>query len=630
MTTDIAPTKAGTGTREAHPSPEEEPRPKSGVPRLLEIAGEQRGLLIAAVVLSALSALLQFAPFLAVYFIVAELLRNVANPEMIDYELIRAWGLYALAFLVGALLLLYSGNMLSHIAAFRILYGLRIRLSQHLARLPLGYFSRQSTGAIKKNLEISVEKIESFIAHQIPDLVGALVLPLLMLGVMFWLDWRLALAGVVPIVIAFIIQGRVYLGETGRQEMKAWLDSQERMNAEAVEYVRGMPAVKVFGLTVRSFLRFNDSINAYHHIVMRITRQYKRSYTTFFVILTSLLAFMAPVAILLLSREPDNMALALTVMVFLVTAPGVSVPILKLLYLGGTLRQISEGTERIDGILREAPVSEPKTPKLPCTHDVTFDNVSFSYDSRDAATRAEALSGVSFVAREGELTALVGPSGSGKSTIANLIPRFWDVGSGAILIGGVDVREMGTEKLMDTVSFVFQDVHLFYDTIEENIRMGNVTASEDDVIAAARAASCHEFIMRLPAGYRTTIGEGGTYLSGGEAQRVAIARAILKNAPILVLDEATAFADPENEVSIQQGLMSLTEGKTVIVIAHRLSTIREAERIVVVDNGQIAEQGVHDALLAADGLYARMWRAHIDAGAWELTPVGQTEGAGVR
>ncbi len=593
-------------------------RPKSGINRLIEIAGEQRGLLILACALSVIATLLQFSPYIAVYVIVAELLENAASPYMIDYGLIWQWGIYALLFLMGALAFTYIGNMCSHIAAFRILFNMRVRLSNHLAKLPLGYFNRQSTGAIKKNLELSVEKIENFIAHHIPDLVGAAVLPLVMLIVMFMLDWRLALVGAIPIFLSYIFQTFVYNSKEGRAQMKAWLDSQEHINAEAVEYVRGMPAVKVFGLTVRNFLRFNKSINEFRDITLSITRTYKHAYTGFFVLLSSLLAFIVPVAVLLLSRQMDNQALALTIMVFLIMAPGVSVPILKLMYLGGNLRQITAGTERIDEILAQEPVPEPAVPKAPDSCYVCFENVSFSYDDKDAATRTEALTGVSFTAREGEITALVGPSGSGKTTIASLIPRFWDVCSGSIKIGGVDVREMGTERLMDTVSFVFQDVHLFYDTIEENIRMGNNKSGMEDVVKASKAACCHEFIERLPEGYRTRIGESGTYLSGGEAQRVAVARAILKNAPILVLDEATAFADPENEVKIQQGLISLIQGKTVIVIAHRLSTIREADNIVVVDNGRIVGQGTHDVLLAEGGLYRRMWEAHIDAGAWEL------------
>jgi ATP-binding cassette subfamily B protein len=602
-------------------------KPKTGVARLLEVAAEQKPLLILAVFLSVIATLLQFSPFVAIYFIVAELLKNAATPELIDYAYIRQWGLYALLFLIGAIVTQYAGGMCSHIAAFRVLYNMRVKLSQHLAKLPLGYFNRQSTGAIKKNLELSVEKIENFIAHHIPDLVGAIVMPIIMFVAMFVLDWRLALVSAVPVLIAYSFQMFAFYSKAAKVQTKKWLDSQERMNAEAVEYIRGMPAVKVFGLTVRNFLRFNNSIADYREVTLGITRTYKHPYTAFFVLLTSLLSFIVPVAIFLLSGQPGNQALALVIMVFLVMAPGISVPVLKLMYVGGNMRYVTDGAERIDAIFAQEPIKEPAFPKIPSDYSVKFDKVCFSYDDKDAATRTEALSEVSFVAGEGEITALVGPSGSGKSTIANLIPRFWDVAGGSVSIGGVDVREMGTENLMNTVSFVFQDVHLFYDTIEENIRMGNNSASKDEVIAAAKAACCHEFIEQLPQGYRTKIGEGGTYLSGGEAQRVSIARAILKNAPILVLDEATAFADPENEVKIQQGLISLIQNKTVIVIAHRLTTIREADKIVVIDKGRIVETGTHDDLLSHEGLYKRMWEAHIDAGAWELSSEDAREGA---
>jgi ATP-binding cassette subfamily B protein len=600
---------------------------KTGIARLLEISKEQKPLLILAVVLSIISALLQFSPFVAVYFIVAELLKNAATPELIDYVYIKQWGLYALLLLLGAIVTQYAGGMCSHIAAFRVLYNMRVKLSQHLAKLPLGYFNRQSTGAIKKNLELSVEKIENFIAHHIPDLVGAIVMPLIMFVAMFVLDWRLALVSAVPIFIAYSFQMYVFSSKAGKVQTKKWLDSQERMNAEAVEYIRGMPAVKVFGLTVRNFLRFNNSINDYREVTLGITKTYKHPYTAFFVLLTSLLSFIVPVAIFLLSGQPGNQALALVIMVFLVMAPGISVPVLKLMYVGGNMRYVTDGAERIDAIFAQEPIKEPAFPQTPSDYSVKFDRVCFSYDDKDAATRTEALSEVSFVAGEGEITALVGPSGGGKSTIANLIPRFWDVAAGSVSIGGTDVREMGTENLMNTVSFVFQEVHLFYDTIEENIRMGNSKASKEEVIAAAKAACCHEFIERLPQGYLTKIGEGGTYLSGGEAQRVSIARAILKNAPILVLDEATAFADPENEVKIQQGLISLIQNKTVIVIAHRLTTIREADKIVVIDKGRIVETGNHNELLSVGGLYKRMWEAHIDAGAWELSSEDARKGA---
>ncbi|KJF26992.1 ABC transporter ATP-binding protein [Clostridium aceticum] len=602
---------------------------KTGISRLLEIAGEKRGLLVLSGILSIISTFLMFVPFVATYFIVAELLNNAANPALSNVFLIRQWGLRALLSLLGALLFLYGGLMASHIAAFRILYNLRIRLAEHLAKLPMGYHTRQSSGAIKKTLEMSVEKIEGFIAHQLPDFVGAVALPFIMLFGMFLLEWRMALTCAVPIVTAYLLQSIVFYGKEGNLAIKHYHDALEQMNAAGVQYVRGMSAIKVFGLTVDTFLSFHNAINGYRDWAVKYTKFCKRPYIIFMTILASLFSFILPVGILLLSGQPDHQAFALTLMLFLVLAPGLSVPMMKLMYLGGNMRLISEGVERIDEIFAQKPITEPLILKTPKDHNIEFDNVSFTYDNKDAATRTEALTCVSFIAKEKEITALVGPSGSGKSTIANLIPRFWDVTSGSIRIGGVDIKDIGTKKLMEIVSFVFQDVHLFYDTIEENIRMGKTNATHAELIQAAKAACCHEFIQALPQGYQTKIGEGGTYLSGGEAQRIAIARAILKNAPILVLDEATAFTDAENETKIQEGLSALIKGKTVIIIAHRLSTIREAQQILVVDGGQIMASGRHDELIQQKGLYLRMWEAHIDAGAWEFSKKNKSKAVNI-
>ena len=592
---------------------------KTGIARLLEIAGEKKGLLIFSGVLSIISTLMQFVPFIAVYFIVEELLKNASHPELSNMIFIRQWGLFAFITLVVSFLIFFASNMASHVSAFRILYGLRLRLAQHLAQLPMGYHTRKSSGAIKKTLEMSVEKVEGFIAHQLPDFIGACAVPFIMLGAMFLLNWQMALACAVPIVAAYLLQSLVFYSGKGAETMKHYHDNLENMNAAGVEYVRGMPAVKVFGLTVNTFLSFSKAINAYRDWAVKYTKFCKRPYIIFITILSSLLAFILPVGILLMSGQPDNQAFALTLMVFLVLAPGFSTPMMKLMYLGGNMRIIAEGVRRIDEILLEKPLKEPTDPKSSAGFDVEFRNVSFSYDNEDVVSRTEALVNVSFIAKEKEMTALVGPSGSGKSTIANLIPRFWDPSTGSIHIGGIDIRELGFKRLMDRVSFVFQEVHLFYDTLEENIRMGNTGASKDEVIKAAKMACCHDFIEKLPKGYQTKIGEGGTYLSGGEAQRVAIARAILKNAPILVLDEATAFADPENETKIQEGLSALIKGKTVIIIAHRLSTIREAHQILVIDKGKILQSGTHKELTSQKGLYQRMWQAHQDAGMWSIS-----------
>jgi ATP-binding cassette, subfamily B, bacterial IrtA/YbtP len=591
---------------------------KSAISRLFEIAGEKKLLLILSGIVSVISTIMLFIPYVAVYFIVNELLKHATNPAMSNTILIEQWAVRALITTFIGLGLLYASSMLSHVSAFKILYNLRMRLCEHMAKLPMGYHNQQSTGAIKKTLEYSVEQIEGFVAHQIPDLVSAFVLPILMLVTMFILDWRLALATSVPIIAAFLLQTLVFSGNNGKKNMRLYHDALENMNANGVEYVRGMPAVKVFGMTVYTFKAFRNSILQYKDWILKFTSFCKKPYVVFLVILSSIGAFIAPIGVYLLSGQPSNQAFALTLLLFLIIAPGLSSPMLKLMYVGGNMRMISEGVTRMDQIFNEKPLVEPDIPFKPQNHSIVFDNVNFSYDKEDESTRIKALTKISFEAKEGEMTALVGPSGSGKTTIANLIPRFWDVEDGQIHIGGINIKDIGTKNLMGAVSFVFQDVHLFYDTIEENIRMGNSEATQQQVISAAKAACCHEFIERLPKGYKTKIGEGGTYLSGGEAQRISIARAILKNAPILVLDEATAFADPENEVKIQQALSTLIKQKTVIVIAHRLSTIRQADQILVIKEGEIAEHGKHNELLSLKGVYKKMWDAHMDAGDWKI------------
>lgn len=599
---------------------------KSEITGLLSTAKEKKGLLAAACLFAILSSLLQLAPFVAVYKIVAELLRHARTPGSVDQQLLLFWGVWALVALLGALAALYIGAMCSHIAAFDILYRLRVRLADHVAKVPMGYHTKTATGELKKIIEVSVEKIEHFIAHQLPDIVNAILLPLLMIGYLFWLDWRLALVLLIPISIGLWLQARMFSSEGGQQAYRDFQYAVEEMNATGVEYVRGMPAVKVFGIRADAFLTFKQAVSRYRDLSLRITDLCKTPYSLFFVLVSSLFTFIVPIGIVLANGQADSQAFAITFILFLIIAPGLSAPLLKLLYVGGGLREIVEGNKRIEAVFAERIVQEPAVPRVPSSYEVAFEQVSFAYEQEESKDYKPVLANVSFIAKAGEMTALVGPSGGGKSTIANLLLRFWDVQQGRITIGGVPIREMGTEKLMDTVAFVFQDVHLFYDTIEANIRMGNAAASQAEVMAAAKLACCDMFIERLPEGYATRIGEGGTYLSGGEAQRIAIARALLKNAPILVLDEATAYADAENEAKIQQGLAELVKGKTVLIIAHRLSTIRTAEQILVVKQGEIVERGTHHSLAALNGLYAKMWQAHISAASWKL---GMPEGTGM-
>nr|HPJ26665.1 ABC transporter ATP-binding protein [Synergistaceae bacterium] len=518
----------------------------------------------------------------------------------------------------GGLFTLFLSTMASHTAAFRILYVLRVRLAEHVGKLHLGYLTSTSTGAVKKTLEQNVEKIELFIAHQIPDFVNVVATVAILFFIMFSMNFWMALATIGAVILGFLIQSSMMFGTRANTMMKAYYDSLERINASAIQYVRGMSAVKIFGRTVFSFRKFHRDIQEYSDMVTRFTDQFQTGFVLFRTVLVSLLAFVLPVGVLLLSRDPHNVALGLTVIFFLILAPGASAPLYKIMYLSATMRDINEGVSRIDAIFRQPPVKEPENPRKPSRYDVTFEKVSFSYNAPETSTRIAALSEVSFSAPQGAVTALVGPSGSGKSTAANLIPRFWDVDQGAIRIGGVDIRDMATEDLMDTVSFVFQDTFLFYDSLYENIRVGRPEATPEEVYAAAKAAQCHDFISRLPKGYDTPIGQGGVYLSGGEEQRVSVARAILKNAPVLVLDEATAFADPENEHHMQQALKELIRNKTVIVIAHRLHSIREARNIVVLSEGKVAEEGSHEELLRREGLYKKMWEIYSDTAAWSF------------
>lgn len=387
-----------------------------------------------------------------------------------------------------------------------------------------------------------MERIELFVAHTIPDLVNAATTVVVMFTIFFSLNGWMALACVVAFVASMVMQASMMFGKKAQETMKAYFDSQERIHSSAVQYVRGIPVVKIFGQTVFSFKKFRNDLYAYRDWAVAFCDKFENGMAVFTVVLNSFLTFILPVGLLVMSGDPDNISFALVYLFFIIMVPGASSPLYKLTMLASGTKEIFEGVSRIDKIYAEEPVRETSVPKHPRGHDITFENVTFAYENTAEATRIEALSNISFTAREGEITALVGPSGSGKSTVANLIPRFWDVSTGAIKIGGVNIKDISTEELMNTVAFVFQDTFLFYDTLFENIRVGNPDATDEEVYAAARAAQCHEFIENLPEGYNTLIGEGGVFLSGGEEQRVSVARAILKNAPILVLDRGIGHA----------------------------------------------------------------------------------------
>lgn len=585
---------------------------KTGLARLIEIAGTKRRLLIGAMLLAVITAIVQFVPIIAVYNILIELAEHALDPSLIDKAYIWLWSYIALGAFFAFGVLTFASLMLSHIAAFNILYEIRMQLVQKMVRLPLGFFSRRASGELKKIMSDDVERIELFIAHHIPDIVTALLFPLILVSYMFAVDWRLAIVVLAVLAMAFYVMGRMYTGKKIREVSKRYVETLGRMNASIVEYIRGIQVVKTFTESTNAYRKLNDDIKEYRKFANEVNVQYQPTYVGFLTILSSALLFIIPVAVWLFVGSASYATFVPVLLMFLFFGVAVFFPVLKLLWIGSFLNQNNMGVQKIDDILYMDEIEEPDIPRHPKDASVEFRNVSFAYDTTPI------LKAISFISHPGTITALVGPSGAGKSTVAMLTARFWDVQSGEILIGGVPVKEIPTSVLMDNVAFVFQDNMLFFDTIEENIRMGNKTATFEEVARAACAAQCHEFIESLPNGYQTLVGEGGIYLSGGEAQRIALARAILKDSPIILLDEATAFADPENEGKILAAFSHLIKGKTVLVIAHRLSTITNADRILYVDKGVIAEQGTHEQLLALKGEYARMWETYNRAKRWTI------------
>ena len=588
---------------------------KSGIPRLLELAGEKKTLLIWGCILSTISVFFQLIPYLAVYNIMAELLRHAAEISQANIDFMVGWAVKGIVGLILAYVFMYFGGMLGHAAAYHTLYGIRVRLSEHIGELPLGWFNRNAVGKVKQIAEQDVEQIEKFIAHQFPDMVNTIVLLIVMVVIMFSLNPWLALACIIPIIIGFVAQFSMMFGKKAQEGLSEYYDALENISTSSVQYVRGMPSIKIFGQTVHSFRKFYQDIMSYRDFSTKYADNYEPIYCLFRVLVLSLATFILAIGIFLFSGDPQNMAFAITLLFFLIFAPGISTPVFKFNNLGSSMNSITEGVKRIDEIMTEVPIQEPAEGEKPQDYDITFENVSFSYSGENGPF---VLKDISFCAEQGQITALVGTSGSGKYTIAQLIPRFWDVGAGQIKIGGVDIRDMKTEDLMASMSFVFQDSFLFSDTLYNNIAVGKPGATKEEVYAAAKAAQCHEFIEKLPQGYNTLIGEGGVYLSGGEEQRVSVARAILKNAPILILDEATAYADPENERQMQLALQELIKSKTVLIIAHRLITIKNASKIEVIKGGQVESAGTHEFLLQNSKTYSAMWKAYTVSSDWQI------------
>ena len=602
-------------------------KPKQGIPRLLEISGEKNTSFAVSVLLSILGTLCQLVPFLSIYQVMAELLRHAATGAILHTEFMIRWALYGLAGLIVGYVLAYAGGMMAHTFAYRVICGVRLKVAEHIGKLPMGYVTNNSIGKMKQVLDADVEQIETFLAHQLPDFVSTVVMLLAMFIIMFSQNVWLALACLLPIVVGFVCQFAVMIKILKSGGLKENFDALEKISSSSIQYIQGMPSIKIFGQTVKSFRKFYEDIISYRDFTTKMTEVIRPGYVLFRMFVLSVATFIVPVGLLLFLQKTGDVAFVVTFLFFLIVGPGAATPTLKLRSFSESMNVVTESVKRVDEVLNEKPLPEPThkgspsgregglgRSKAQAGYDISFHNVSFSYE----AEGRKILNHVSFAAKQGEITALVGPSGAGKSTIAELIPRFWDVTEGSIEIGGVNIQDMSIHDLMEQMSFVFQESFLFSDTIFNNIALGKPGATKEQVEQAAKAAQCHDFIMALPNGYQTKIGDGGVYLSGGEQQRVSIARAILKNAPILILDEASAYADAENEHEMQIALQSLIKNKTVIMIAHRLTTICNANQILVVDSGQIKEHGTHDELLKKHGLYAAMWDAGVNSATWTI------------
>ena len=572
--------------------------------------GKRKVLLPAAMLLSALSALAGMLPYILIWLIVRELLEYgeiTSSGNVVTY----AW--WAAGMAVASIVLYFAALMSSHLAAFRVESNLRKEAMRQIVRMPLGFFDINTSGRIRKIIDDNAGVTHSFLAHQLPDLAATFLVPLVAVILIFMFDWILGLACIVPVIIAMLVMGFMMNAE-GRQFMKSYMTSLEEMNTEAVEYVRGIPVVKVFQQTIYSFKNFHRCIMNYNKMVFGYTRMWEKPMSLYTVIINGFVFFLAPLAILLIGYSGNYASVLLNFFLFVLITPVFSQSIMKSMYLNQALGQASEAIGRLENLVAYEHLTVVEHPQPVKEFSIQFEKVSFSYPGANQ----KAVDDVSFTIPQGNTVALVGASGGGKTTIARLVPRFWEATEGKVLIGGINVREIAPEELMKYISFVFQNTKLFKTSLLENIKYGNPDATMEEVERAVDMAQCREIINKLPLGLNTKIGTEGTYLSGGEQQRIVLARAILKNAPIIVLDEATAFADPENEHLIQQALKELTKGKTLLMIAHRLSSITDADNILVIDKGKIAEQGTHAKLLEKQGIYYNMWNEYQQSVRWTI------------
>ena len=591
-------------------------RKDSEISRMFQYAGNRHWLTVAGMILAGISTVLSMIPFVCIWFVVRDIINAVfeKNIGVVGHSSTYAW--LAAGFSVLSILLYFIALCLSHLAAFRTAANMKKEALHHVVKLPLGYFNQNASGRLRKVIDDNASLTENFLAHQLPDLTGAVVMPVAVIVLIFIFDWRLGLCCLVPLAIsAFFL--KQMMGGDNAHFMEGYMTALETMNKEAVEYIRGIPVVKVFQQTVYSFKNFRVAIDEYEKYASGYALKCRIPLTGFNVALNGTFILLIPVACMIINGISDQAAYQDVLLDFLfysLFTPVCTTMMNRVMFAGEQLMAAKSAVTRIEGILKEQPLADAAHTMEPKNASVTFENVSFSYPG----TEVRALDGISFEIPEGKTVALVGASGSGKSTAAQLIPRFYDASEGSVRIGGADVRKIDKKLLMDQIAFVFQNTKLFKDTLFENIRAARPEATREQVMQAAELAQCREIIDRLPDGLDTIVGNGGTYLSGGENQRIALARAILKNAPIIVLDEATAFADAENEHRMQLAFEKLTKGKTVLMIAHRLSTIQNADLILVFDEGKIIERGTHDELLMAKGRYASMWNDYQTSIQWKV------------
>ena len=584
---------------------------KGNLSVLMDYAGRRRVLTYLSCVLSAVSALTALVPFIFVWLIVREVIEANGNFAAVQGSL-SVYGWWAVGSALISMLVYFAALMCSHVAAFRVAGNMRKRAMRHIGALTVGFMNSLGSGRVRRIVNESSGATETYLAHQLPDMVGAFATPVGMIVLLFVLDWRLGLLSLIPTVLGFIIMSKM-TGKDMARKMKEYQSALENMNNEAVEYVRGVPVVKTFGQTVFSFKRFKGSIDSYHTWVVAYTKSLMWPMVAF---TTAINCVFVPLIIAGLCFTAGGVGgtFLLNLIFYIIFTPIISVTLMKVMFMSENNMIVSDALQRIDGILAIKPLSEPSAPQTPKDNSVTFENVTFAYEGADR----NAIDGITLDVKAGETVALVGPSGGGKTTAAGLVARFWDTASGAVKVGGVNVKDIDRQTLNDTVAYVFQDSKLLKTSIFENVRMGRPSATREEVLAALHNAQCDDILNKFPHGVDTVIGSKGVYLSGGEQQRIAIARVMLKNAPVLVLDEATAFADPENEAAVQRAFERLANGRTVIMIAHRLTTVQNADKIYVLKDGKIAEEGTHAQLMEKGGLYHNMYDEYRTSIAWKV------------